>query len=724
MKRRSVIIAISAVVLGLAALIVTLCCLHKNDDESTSSDSSSVNTEETVFSLDKTSCSMTVGDTAVLVASNYDEKNVTVIWKSSDESVATVDGGVISAVGAGDADITATAGSKNAVCKVTAGFGNLQPTFSLRHIGEELNLTKTNSYVLEGAVKFNGKNYPCEGLSVEIANEEIAAYEGGELVPKKAGSTNVTVKGEWKNFDTSLMRVSFKLNVIKDVEIYAVTEVNGEERRIDSVDLYVVNEWQGVRYADSATIKLKVYEDGELKSGTLECKPKERLFVFDEASGKITARKKFVSSSYINAKYIDSDGNVYTKKIPVTVSCPTVEYDGEFVWEGDKFSVTDVFGENAQLLSVKQGGEEIEFEPDKITGELKFAGKNTEPIEVQTTKGGFLFKNIFGYDAALTADNIVSELMLGGKNDKYYVLNSDVGSASSPISFVRQTEASATVNFAGTFDGRGYALYAKTGKHGIFGGLGLGAVVKNTRFVITFDKSSGKACGLAGNGDVYESRLFRADSQLENLYIETTNFSDNTFAISTIRRMGMKLKDVFVDLGNTSAVPDFDGRNNVAALFNVDYTWNNIMVNDRVDLAEMENVRVVSGKVMPIGNGYAWEGSGPFSAVKDCDGWEDYGGYSRYVNFAKNDVDLFGFVNHSGAEGSVPYTRITATDSTNHKDWFKWICVNYVTDYVGEKCITVYYGGIDIADGGIYRYDTVNDLESDGVTAVGTWNIG
>ena len=36
----------------------------------------------------------------------------------------------------------------------------------------------------------------------------------------------------------------------------------------------------------------------------------------------------------------------------------------------------------------------------------------------------------------------------------------------------------------------------------------------------------------------------------------------------------------------------------------------------------------------------------------------------------------------------------------------------------------VYYGGIDIADGGIYRYDTINDLESDGVTTVGTWNIG
>ncbi len=722
MKRRN-IFTILTIVFSLAILALTIGCSDKNKGESVSSDSASSDTGEIEFSLDKTSCSMTVGDTAVLVASNYDEKNVTVIWKSSDESVATVDGGVINAVGAGEADITATADNKNAVCKVTAGFGNLQPTFSLKHIGDELNLTKTNSYVLEGAVNFNGKDYPCEDLSVEIENGDIAAYEDGKLVPKKVGSTAVTVKGEWKNFDTSLMRASFTLNVIKDVEIYAVTEVNGEERRIDSVDLYVVDEWQGVRYADSATIKLKVYEDGELKSGTLECKPKERLFTFDEASGTITARKKFVSSSYINAKYTDSDGNVYTKKIPVTVSCPTVEYEEEFVWEGDKFSVTDVFGENAQLLSVKQGGEEIEFEPDKITGKLKFAGKDTEPIEVQTTKGGFLFKNIFGYDAELTADNIVSELTLNGKNDKYYVLNSDVGSASAPISFVGQTEASETVNFAGTFDGRGHTLYAKTGKHGIFGGFGLGAVVKNTKFVITFDKSSGKACGLAGNGKVYDSRLFRADSQLENLYIETTNFSDNTFAIATIRRMGMKLKDVFVNLGDASLVSNFDGRNNVAALFNVDYTWNNIMVNEKVDLGEMQNVRVVSGKVMPIGNGYAWETSGPYNAVKGFDGWETYGGYSWYVNFAKNDVNLFGSVNHSGAEGSVPYTRITITDSTKHKDWFKWISVNYITDFVGEKCITVYYGGTDVADGGVYRYNTISDLKSYGISAVGTWNI-
>ena len=128
---------------------------------------------------------MIVGDTAVLIASNYDEKNVTVVWTSSDKNVATVEGGVVNATGAGEAEITATAGEKTAVCKITVGFGNFQPTFSLKHIGNELNLTKANSYPLEGSVGFNGKNYPCESLSVEIGNENIADYEDGNSFPKQ-----------------------------------------------------------------------------------------------------------------------------------------------------------------------------------------------------------------------------------------------------------------------------------------------------------------------------------------------------------------------------------------------------------------------------------------------------------------------------------------------------------------------------------------------------------
>jgi uncharacterized protein YjdB len=74
-------------------------------------------------SLNKTSLELTVGDTETLTPTvlpvNADYNAVT--WKSSDDSVATVSEGVVTAVGAGNAIITVTAadGSKTAEANVT-----------------------------------------------------------------------------------------------------------------------------------------------------------------------------------------------------------------------------------------------------------------------------------------------------------------------------------------------------------------------------------------------------------------------------------------------------------------------------------------------------------------------------------------------------------------------------------------------------------------------------
>ena len=71
--------------------------------------------------LDKEALTMVVGETETLVANVRpdDATDKTVTWITSDASVATVADGVVTAVAAGTATITATAGDYSATCVVT-----------------------------------------------------------------------------------------------------------------------------------------------------------------------------------------------------------------------------------------------------------------------------------------------------------------------------------------------------------------------------------------------------------------------------------------------------------------------------------------------------------------------------------------------------------------------------------------------------------------------------
>lgn len=72
----------------------------------------------TALSLSASTSSLTVGDTATITAT-VTPSGSPVSWATSNGSVATVQGGVITAVGAGVAVITATAGAYSAQCTVT-----------------------------------------------------------------------------------------------------------------------------------------------------------------------------------------------------------------------------------------------------------------------------------------------------------------------------------------------------------------------------------------------------------------------------------------------------------------------------------------------------------------------------------------------------------------------------------------------------------------------------
>ena len=103
-------------------------------------------------SLDKTSLTLVEGNSETLTATVTPDNatNKTVTWSSSNTAVATVENGVVKAVGAGTVTITATAGEKSATCAVTVNAAYVpatavqlsQETAEIR-VGETLQLTAT-----------------------------------------------------------------------------------------------------------------------------------------------------------------------------------------------------------------------------------------------------------------------------------------------------------------------------------------------------------------------------------------------------------------------------------------------------------------------------------------------------------------------------------------------------------------------------------------------------
>ena len=73
------------------------------------------------MTLDKTTASLRAGETVTLTATvNPDDAtDKTVTWTSSDQTIATVSNGVVTAKKVGTATITAKAGSQTANCQIT-----------------------------------------------------------------------------------------------------------------------------------------------------------------------------------------------------------------------------------------------------------------------------------------------------------------------------------------------------------------------------------------------------------------------------------------------------------------------------------------------------------------------------------------------------------------------------------------------------------------------------
>ncbi len=150
------------------------------------------NVSVTGVSLDKTTASLAVGETVTLkeTVAPADATDKTVSWSSSDEKVATVAEGVVTAVAAGSATITVTTtdGSKTATCVVTVtvpitGVALDKKTATLVE-GETLDLVATVS----------PDNATNKAVSWASDKTDVAIVNGtGTVTAKTPGTATITV---------------------------------------------------------------------------------------------------------------------------------------------------------------------------------------------------------------------------------------------------------------------------------------------------------------------------------------------------------------------------------------------------------------------------------------------------------------------------------------------------------------------------------------------------
>lgn len=152
----------------------------------------------TGISLSQTSVSLEVGGSVSLTAtvSPSDATDKTVTWTSSNSGVASVSGGVVSALAEGTATITATAGGKSAKCEVTVKPKVVDVTgISLNKT--ELTLSPGGSFQLEATV--SPSDATDKTVTWTSSDPSTVTVENGLVKAVSPGTASVTAKAGGKS---------------------------------------------------------------------------------------------------------------------------------------------------------------------------------------------------------------------------------------------------------------------------------------------------------------------------------------------------------------------------------------------------------------------------------------------------------------------------------------------------------------------------------------------
>ena len=341
-------------------------------------------------SLDKTSLTIVKGESAQLTATvTPAEATAPVVWASSDENIAVVSEGKVTAVNAGKATITASADDKSASCEVTV----VIPSESITLDRTDLTLNKGQSVKLTATVTPADATDALEWTS---SNEAVATVSSdGTVTAKAGGEAVVTVK-------TGTLSATCNVKVVVPTSSVSVEPENAT--------LYVGGEGLGLKATvlpEDADNKEIVWESGNKAVATVDASGK--VSPVAEGQAVITATVKGtnltakcnVTVIYATVQsvsvtpatmtlYIGEKGNLTATVLPDYVQDKTV------TWASADESIATV-SQTGQVTAAAIGTVEITATAGEKTGKctVSVISKTVTSVTIDKTS---LSMNLFEFD--------------------------------------------------------------------------------------------------------------------------------------------------------------------------------------------------------------------------------------------------------------------------------------------------------------------------------------
>lgn len=490
------------------ALLMSLCLM------AVAGCSQDSKTPEKSITLNQSSFTATVFEEVVITA---EKENIseTIVWAVSDNSIATVDNGLVLAKKVGTVKVTASAEGVSATAQVT--FTSVDSSsLVLESECVELELYVGDEVDVNAYVKLNGQVVSGGDFSLTSSNPNlIEITEDGKVKALEVGDAEVIVNGTIKGI--VLNGTTVPVTIKEGVELFT-----GAEN--DAITIYIS---EGIK---------KQYDTTYTLNPTVEVRKQpvtNAIFDYSTENSSIIAlengviKAKAIGATIVDISYTSSKGTI-TKELIVNVVKPstTILEDEEILLSVNTNNNLDIFGIEEQIDQISVNGvkSEITITGDSFAFSSAIEGGLNANVVVYTEKEDFvLTADVYDYIAdtkeefkafgVATKTKPQTTLALAGN------INYEMGNFFTDCGFDN------TSVFSGIFDGRGYTVYNIKGNNGLFYHFA-NATLKNVAFFNLVRDTYN------GGGSVVSEMAKDTQNNIENVYVQVkfTAYTGSTLA--------------------------------------------------------------------------------------------------------------------------------------------------------------------------------------------------